>query len=585
MAIAGLSIDLEARLAGLQQSMDRAVQISEGSARQIGAAFGAATRLVGLFGVALAPAALVGWTRTVVNGIDALNDMADATGASIENLSALEDIAIRTGTSVDDAGDALIKLNKALADARPGSAAAEAFSALGLSVDDLRAQDPVQALQAVASALDNFADDGNKARLVQELFGRSLKQIAPLLNEMSQAQRLQATLSTEQAKAAEALNKEFSALAKNTTDLARELSGPLVRALNGVFEAIRRSSQNGKGLLSNAIDIEAAERIVRANAGVYSNEGRNYPKPSLPATLDDGKPPPGATKPATARSRPDFNLAEWQADVLRTMDRAFIDANERAGEADARALDSRREQQAQWLDELVTGNARATAALIADERQRSEALIAIDTQVQLRKLESLEVYGDAYTAMREQILLGEQLALQQLDTQLGKTRTEAKDAADDIGLVFASAAGRAITEWTSFRDLLKAIGQDLLQMAVKSAITDPLSKGIGGLFGGGGSDGGFGLGSLLGSLFGGARAVGGPVAAGRAYLVGERGPELFVPRGGGGSIVPGAVSIVQNISVGAGVNRNEVAAAMAAAKDAAVAAVYDAARRGRVAAA
>jgi hypothetical protein len=37
----------------------------------------------------------------------------------------------------------------------------------------------------------------------------------------------------------------------------------------------------------------------------------------------------------------------------------------------------------------------------------------------------------------------------------------------------------------------------------------------------------------LASLFGGARAGGGPVAGGRSYLVGERGPEMFVPKSPG----------------------------------------------------
>lgn len=43
------------------------------------------------------------------------------------------------------------------------------------------------------------------------------------------------------------------------------------------------------------------------------------------------------------------------------------------------------------------------------------------------------------------------------------------------------------------------------------------------------------IGSALG--FGGGRAAGGPVSAGTAYMVGERGPELFVP-GSSGSIIP-----------------------------------------------
>lgn len=62
---------------------------------------------------------------------------------------------------------------------------------------------------------------------------------------------------------------------------------------------------------------------------------------------------------------------------------------------------------------------------------------------------------------------------------------------------------------------------------------------------GGGLGGGTSLGSVLGAVLGlPGRATGGPVAPGRGYLVGERGPELFVPTssgriepntGGGGS--------------------------------------------------
>lgn len=52
--------------------------------------------------------------------------------------------------------------------------------------------------------------------------------------------------------------------------------------------------------------------------------------------------------------------------------------------------------------------------------------------------------------------------------------------------------------------------------------------------GGGAAGGVLGLGSLLGSILGlPGRATGGPVAPGRGYLVGERGPELFVPTSSG----------------------------------------------------
>jgi hypothetical protein len=52
--------------------------------------------------------------------------------------------------------------------------------------------------------------------------------------------------------------------------------------------------------------------------------------------------------------------------------------------------------------------------------------------------------------------------------------------------------------------------------------------------GSGSGEGNLGLGSLIGSIFGlPGRATGGPVAPGRPYLVGERGPELFVPTSAG----------------------------------------------------
>lgn len=50
--------------------------------------------------------------------------------------------------------------------------------------------------------------------------------------------------------------------------------------------------------------------------------------------------------------------------------------------------------------------------------------------------------------------------------------------------------------------------------------------------------------SLLGKLFGGFRANGGPVSPGKSYMVGERGPEMFVPSGKG--------SIVANKDLGGG---------------------------------
>ena len=55
----------------------------------------------------------------------------------------------------------------------------------------------------------------------------------------------------------------------------------------------------------------------------------------------------------------------------------------------------------------------------------------------------------------------------------------------------------------------------------------------------------------------GARAAGGPVNAGGAYLVGERGPEMFIPNSGGSIASAGMappVTININMPTGAGLN-------------------------------
>ena len=220
---------------------------------------GAAAGVVGVFrsfGGALGSAAIVGgltaFVRSTAAGLDALNDLKDATGASIENISALEDVAARTGTSFDTVGASLVRFNQALAGAKPGSEVAEAFDRLGLSVAELKALDPAEALRRAAVALAGFADDGTRARYVQELFGRSVREVAPFLNDLAAKGELVAKVTTEQAQAAERFNQQLDALGKNAKDAGRALAGNLLPAINAVLERVAKSdllAGNLKGVL------------------------------------------------------------------------------------------------------------------------------------------------------------------------------------------------------------------------------------------------------------------------------------------------------------------------------------------------
>jgi len=94
----------------------------------------------------------------------------------------------------------------------------------------------------------------------------------------------------------------------------------------------------------------------------------------------------------------------------------------------------------------------------------------------------------------------------------------------------ADTIARAVLSGKASMDsLVDAILADFDRIAVRDFIEKPI-EGV--------------LSSLLSSLLpiGGARAAGGPVDAGLAYLVGEQGPELFVPQGAG-AIVPNGANV------------------------------------------
>lgn len=84
------------------------------------------------------------------------------------------------------------------------------------------------------------------------------------------------------------------------------------------------------------------------------------------------------------------------------------------------------------------------------------------------------------------------------------------------------------------------LGFDDLRRIALSALDEiaahALKSGLNSLFAGSGGPGGLGgfIGQTLGALLGlPGRATGGPVSPGRGYLVGERGPEIFVPTASG----------------------------------------------------
>jgi hypothetical protein len=100
---------------------------------------------------------------------------------------------------------------------------------------------------------------------------------------------------------------------------------------------------------------------------------------------------------------------------------------------------------------------------------------------------------------------------------LEEQRRLGREAGDMIAMGFED----AILSGNKLSDVLKNLAQDLMRLIFRNVITAPLAAGIGNFINGG-----------LGFL-----AEGGPARAGSPYIVGEKGPELFVP-GSSGTVIP-----------------------------------------------
>jgi hypothetical protein len=123
---------------------------------------------------------------------------------------------------------------------------------------------------------------------------------------------------------------------------------------------------------------------------------------------------------------------------------------------------------------------------------------------------------------------------------------------NDAGSMIAQGFEDAILSGQKLGEVVRSLGRDLVRLVFSQMVTQPLAAGIGGAI-----KGAFGF-----------RAMGGPVSGGSPYVVGEKGPELFVPHASG-TIVPnnkmgggsgsGSGSVTVNYNIAAGVSRAELA--------------------------
>lgn len=169
-----------------------------------------------------------------------------------------------------------------------------------------------------------------------------------------------------------------------------------------------------------------------------------------------------------------------------------------------------------------------------------------------------------------------------------KYAEQAKDAAAQMGWAFSSAFEQAILDGKKLSDVLRGLARDILQIAIRKSITEPLGGAVGNFF------------SSIFAAGGGTFLTNGPTQLtvgdnpGGAELVSvlplsgvgtTRVSGSVAQMAGGGSLLAGAMgggdTFHFNYSFGGGVSREEIAGLLPTMVEASKNAVLDAKRRGR----
>lgn len=251
MAIAALTIDINARLAGIEGDLGKVSRIAEQSAARMSRAFDSAgTALRGIFfGVAgmAVGAALSGFSRMVTEALDAqdaLSDLNKSTAISIELLAGLKGAAITSGTDLEGVAQAINKLSVNI------GKNSEQFAAVGIT-----AKEPLEALKQLADVYASIEDPQMRAAFAAEAVGKSWASLAPLLSEGGDAvgelvERFRSVSGVTEKSAQDAaeLNGKLDLLRARFSGAAAELTNTLVPSLTRTAESVGNLAAKGDGL-------------------------------------------------------------------------------------------------------------------------------------------------------------------------------------------------------------------------------------------------------------------------------------------------------------------------------------------------
>lgn len=520
-----LVIELAANTARLQTDMGKAVGIAEKGAAGMKRAFSFVTTGVG---GGLIATALIGAAKRAIQLGDELQRAAQKSGLGGKAISELAYAARLADVELGSLSTALKKMQVSLSEANSGGKEQlKTLDALGLSIGQIIGLKPDKQFELLAQQISRLKDPADRARAATQLFGKAGADLLPLFAQgaegirkaREEAQKLgfsfdDATLSKFDA-ADDAIKRLKASWEAFTVTLTAKVAPALTKVLDDLSTGGARRTGSfavGQAFLGPALagyNAFFSDRFDKKPQG-----GRGRPGGDA-SSLSEG--PIGFAEQAKADAAEAQRLAEDTAAVVVKAAKVSTDAVTELYE--------------QW-------KASALSTYDLETKAFYERVAKLDELREVGKI-SGEQYARAFTEALDDVLAEVEVTVKKVSVETTKTMSAgAEFFRDSFMMAFDDLLSTGKVHWD---DLLRYMVSQLLKAQFAKMMQDIFAQGAGWFT------------QLLGAFAGAynpgvapARAAGGPVQAGKTYMVGEKGVELFKPNASG--------TIIPNHAMGGGIS-------------------------------
>lgn len=546
--------------------------------------------------------------------IDVLAKTSDALGVTTENLQTLHTMGELAGVGANDLDKKLGKLQKNLGEiARRGGTMAEALEDAGLKIKDVIDLPADAQFEAIAKALAGIENQTLRVSIASDLFGRDANKLLKLTDQLAkdglgklraELEALGFLITRSEAAGVERMNDSMEIASKVAAGVAQKFTVTLAPAIAAIAEAFTDAARESSGFdeeIEDSVDsivtsigfvVDVVDSVGRAfkiasRLGIVAFEGLkvgvagvadsiiNGPNRAINLLLQQLDKLPGvdidfqipeiapglALDLETSKRIVSQAMADIDAILLETQPSEIIrrrmeniraelanftpDARPEGGGADIidEGKPSGTETAAIETARLRNDLQREYAQLISSTRTAAEAHNEQITRVDELYISGVIPSAEAYADLLERINGRFEETLDKADEVNNKMTEFAVQGARNMQTALADYLFDPVNE--GFDGMLEGFAKTLQRMAAEAAASAIFNA----IFSAMGSSS-TGWVSALGNSLAGARAEGGPVSGGSAYLVGERGPEIIVPRNAG-MVIPnnqiGGSSVTVNI--------------------------------------